>query len=118
MQKFSQDEKQILVNAKDRGGLWKVNNDAQNTLSITEKMFTHATKNFFLKLNELKLIFEAVRNIKLLSYFDNLCENAESLVDEEASVNFLEQIVGLLIRVRSHSFVRDVKERYKANIVK
>ena len=107
-----------MVNAKDRGGLWKVNNDAQNTLSITEKMFTHATKNFFLELNELRLIFEAVQNIKLRSYFDNLCQNAESLVDEEASVNLLEQIVGFFIRVRSHSFVGDVKERYKANIVK
>ena len=38
--------------------------------------------------------------------------------DEEASVNLLEQIVGFFIRVRSHSFVGDVKERYKANIVK
>ena len=36
--KFFQDEEQILVNAKDRGGLWKVNNDAQNILNITEKM--------------------------------------------------------------------------------
>ena len=34
--KVLQDEQQILVNAKDRGGLWKVKNDAQNILSITE----------------------------------------------------------------------------------
>ena len=60
---FSQDEEQILVNVKDRGRLWKVNNDVQNTLSITEKMFTHATKNLVFKLNEVKLIFEAVQNI-------------------------------------------------------
>ena len=33
------------------------------TLSITEKMFTHATNNFVFKLNEVKLIFEAVQNI-------------------------------------------------------
>ena len=33
------------------------------TLSITEKMFTHATNNLVFKLNEVKLIFEAAQNI-------------------------------------------------------
>lgn len=65
VQKFYQDEEQILVNGKDRGGQWEVNNDAQNILSITEKMFRHGTKNFVFRLNEVTLIFEAVRNIKL-----------------------------------------------------
>ena len=76
VQKFSQDEEQILVNAKDRGRLWKVNNDVQNTLSIK-------TKNFVFELNEVKLIFEAVQNIKLRSYYDNLCKNTERLVDKK-----------------------------------
>ena len=49
--KVFQDEEQILVNAKDGGGLWKVNNNAQNILSITEKMFRHATKDFVFKIN-------------------------------------------------------------------
>ena len=41
------DEEQILVNAKDKGGLWKVNNDAQNILSITEKMFRLQQRTLF-----------------------------------------------------------------------
>ena len=49
-------EELILVNAKDRGRLWTINNDAQNTLSITEKTFTHETKNFVFKLNEIMII--------------------------------------------------------------
>ena len=65
VQKFYQDEEQILVNGKDRGGQWEVDNDAQNILSITQKMFRHGTKNFVFRLNEVTLIFEAVRNIKL-----------------------------------------------------
>ena len=60
-----QDEEQILVNAKDRGGLWKVNNDTQSILSITEKMFRRATMNFVFKINEVKLISEAAQNDKL-----------------------------------------------------
>ena len=77
-------------------------------------MFTHGTKNFAFKLNKVKLISEAVQNIKLRSYYDNLCQKAGSLVDEKKSVNLLEQIAGLFIRVRSHSYARDVKEKPKS----
>ena len=75
-------------------------NDAQNILSIAETVFRRATNNFFFKINEVNLISETVQNTKLRSYYDNLCQNAESLVDEETSVNLLEQIVGLFIRVQ------------------
>ena len=91
--KVFHDEEQILVNEKDRGGLWKVNNDVQNILSITETMFRRATNNFVFKINEVNLISEAVQSTKLRSYYDNLCQNAEGLVDEETIVNLLEQIV-------------------------
>ena len=74
--KVFQDEEQILVNAKDRGGLWKVSNDGLNILSITETMFRRATNNFVFKINEVNLISEAVQNTKLQSYYDNLCQNA------------------------------------------
>ena len=90
--KVFQDEEQILVNAKDRGGLWKVNKDAQNILSIAETMFRRATNNFVFKINEVNLISETAQNTKFRSYYDNLYRNAESLVDEETSVNLLEQI--------------------------
>ena len=39
-----------------------MNNDAQNTLSITETMFRRATNNFVFKINEVNLISEAVQN--------------------------------------------------------
>ena len=50
--KVFHDKEQILVNEKDTGGLWKANNDAQNTLSITETMLRRATNNFVFKVNE------------------------------------------------------------------
>ena len=116
--KVFQDEEEILVYAKYRGGFLKVNNDAQNILSITEKMLICATKNFVFKINEVKLISEAVQDTKLRSYHDNFCQNAESVVDEETSVNLLGQILGLFIRVRTHSFAHDVKEKHEANYSK
>ena len=111
--KVFQDKEQILVNAKDRGGLWKVNNDTQIILSTTEKIIRHVTNNFAFKLNEVNFISEAVQNMKLASYYGNLCQNAKRLVDEETSVNLLEQIVGLFIRMQSHSYASDVKEKHK-----
>ena len=116
--KVFQDEEQILLNSNDRGSLRKVNNDAQNILSIAETMLRRATNNLVFKMNKVNLISEAVQNTKLRSYYDNFCQNAETLVDEETSVNLLEQIVGLFIRVRSHSYARDVGKNIKQNIVK
>ena len=37
--KVHQGEEQILVNAKNRGGLWKVDSDVQNMLLLIEKLF-------------------------------------------------------------------------------
>ena len=59
---------------KDWGG--KVNNNAQNILTITEKMFKHKTKNFVFKTNGLKSISKAAQNTKLRSSFDNLDKSA------------------------------------------
>ena len=36
--KVHQDEQQILVKAKNRVGLWKVDNDVQNMLLLIEKL--------------------------------------------------------------------------------
>ena len=37
--KVHQDEQQILVNAKNRGGLWKVDSDVHNMFLLIEKLF-------------------------------------------------------------------------------
>ena len=91
--------------------MWKVNSDAQNALSITEKMFRHGRNSFVFKLNEVKVIFEAVQSIKLRSYYDSLCENAGGWRNQ---CKLLEKIMGLFIGMRSHSYARDVKEKHKA----
>ena len=49
--KVYQDDKQILVNAKNRGGLWKVDSDVQNMFLLIEKLFRKETKVFVTKIN-------------------------------------------------------------------
>ena len=64
------------------------------------------------------LLYKAVQYSKLRSYYDNLCQNAENLLNEETSVKLLEQILRLFIRVQSHSCAHDVKEKRKAKYIK
>ena len=42
--KVYQDEEEILVNAKNRRGLWKVNSDMQNMFLLIEKLFRKEVK--------------------------------------------------------------------------
>ena len=42
--KVHQDEQQILVNAKNRGGLWKVDSDVHNMFLSIEKLFRKEAK--------------------------------------------------------------------------
>ena len=48
--KVYQDDEEILVNAKNRGGLWKVNSDVQNMFLLIEKLFRKEVKLLLLKL--------------------------------------------------------------------
>ena len=42
--KVHQDEEQILVNAKNRGGLWKVYSDVRNMFLLIEELFRKEAK--------------------------------------------------------------------------
>ena len=60
--KVHQDEQQILVNAKNRGGLWKVDSDVQNMFLLIEKLFRKETKVFVIKIND-KCIIETAKKL-------------------------------------------------------
>ena len=60
--KVYQDEEQILVNAKNRGGLWKVDSDVQNMFLLIEKLFRKETKVFVIKIND-KCIIETAKKL-------------------------------------------------------
>ena len=60
--------------------------------------------------NEVKLIFEAVQSTKLRFCYVIY----DSLVDEEIFINLLRTNCGtFFIRVQSHSYAHDVKEKHK-----
>jgi len=50
----------------------------------------------------------------ILAFFKGLCHNSELEVDKEIMMSLLKTLIGLFIRIRSHSYAKTVKEKYIA----
>ena len=67
-------------------------------------------------INSPQLVQEMQSSLCVFSNFDGLCYNIEPKVNEEISLNLLENMLLLFTKVCAFSFARDVKERFKARI--
>ena len=114
--KVHQDEEQIIVNAKNRGGLWKVDSDVQNMFLLIEKLFRKERKVFVTKINDKCITETAIQGSNLLQFYENLCSKAEIKIDDEISFNLLENLLGLFVHVRSHIYACNIKERHKLKV--
>ena len=103
---------QPLIDARDRGGLWRLCVNMQKVFRYCEEIFRLHTLNVS-KIIAKDLIKEMVSDFRILSYFRNVYSSVDPKVSKEVSLNLLEHIVGLYVRVRSFSHAKDVKERYK-----
>ena len=56
--KTDSDSTQTLINSKDRGGLWRVNDNKQNIFIECEKLFRSSTSNFQTVINSAQLVQE------------------------------------------------------------
>ena len=100
---------------KDRGGLWKVNNNTQKIFEICEIEFQR-NKNKIMKdhkidINDLRE--DLLKNSLVQSHYYNIYSSISPKVSKENAVNLLEELMLLYLRIRSHSFAKDVKETYK-----
>ena len=75
--KVHQDNEQILVNAKTKGGSWKADSDVQNMLLLIEKLFRKETKVFVIKINDKCIIETVMQDPNLLQFYENLCSKEE-----------------------------------------
>ena len=109
------DEKQTLVNAKNRGGLWFITDVTQKLFENIELLFRDFTKSLKKKIDYEELTSIVLNNPEVKLYFSNIIYDADMQVSEEVSGNLLELIAGLYLRVRCFSYTRDIKEKYKVN---
>jgi len=107
------DARYKLVNARDRGGLWKVNSDVINIFKVAEIKFKQATKFFKRRIDSKKIVSDLLCEIEILSSFSNIRQSAAIKTKKEMAMNILEDALMLYIRVRTFSFVKDLKAQHQ-----
>ena len=107
------DDSQILVNAKNRGGIWQVNSHAQPIFIAAQKVFHEASKDFKTNINCQILVSKVLNDMNVTHHFKQICEKSSIKVNKEIAINLLETLANLYIRDRSHSFAKSVREKHK-----
>ena len=111
--KIDSDETQTLVNVRDRGGLWRTNGKIQDVFYQCEMIFRNKTASFITKLNCGDLVDNMFQNSTILSNFKSICHDIDPKVDKEISLDLLERILILYVRVRAFSYAKDIREKHK-----
>ena len=104
---------QKLINAKDRGGLWRFNETVQNIFVEYEEIFCAFTSEFRLVFKYPELIQEMQAKSIIISNYDSLCYSIVPKVNKDLSLNLLESVLDLFVKVRMFLFSRDIKEKHK-----
>ena len=107
------DETQTLCNARDRGGLWKVNKKSEQVFLRSELLFRARTTSFTSAIACENLVEEILKDSSVLSSYHDifLCANVE--VSKEFGLDLLEQMMTMYFRVRTFSFAKDIREKHK-----
>ena len=109
----TENKQQKLVDIKNRGGLWKINDSAIQIFKIVELKFRCITKTSHNKIDSHALVKDLITNCGILSNFGKLKNDSDEEVSEEISLNLLEHIMMLYIRARTFSFVQNKQQLHK-----
>ena len=90
--KINSDDTETLVDAKDQGGLWRVNETVQNIFIECEKIFPSFTSAFCLVFKCSELVQEMQANSIIISNYDSLCHSIDPNVNKELSLNLLKSM--------------------------
>ncbi len=107
------DEPQALTDMKDRGGLWKVNKHAVNIFKQVEIHFCKRLHDSLQHIDASDLVKTCLKDTALKSNMSCIIAKADLEIDKEVATNVFESLIHLFIRVRSHSFAKDIKEKHK-----
>ena len=111
--KVKEDSSQTLVNIKDRGGLWKLNKKIQDLFLECELLFRSKTEHFLSKLVSEELVKVMSTNCSVSSIYKSICNEIDPKVNKEISMNLLDHLLTLFVRVRTFSYARDIREKHK-----
>lgn len=103
--KIDADDSQTLVNVKDKGGLWKVNQKRW----IFCKMWKNILSLFSIK-NVSSNLFRLYVKCTVLSNFKLICDEIDLKVEKEVCMIVLEHLLTLFVKVRIFLYAKDICE--------
>ena len=106
-------EVNVLINAKDRGGLWKVIPQVVEIFATVEKHFRESTKIIGRNIDSKTMVSTLIKNSYILSNYTTIRDLSTEKVSKEVALNLLENIIMLYVRVRVFSLVKDNRELHK-----
>ncbi len=99
--KVESDNTQTLINARDRGGLWRVNKKIEKVFLRSELLFRARTVSFKTKLVCKDLFEKILKDSSVLSSYNYVCLNASLEISKEVSMD-------LYFRIRTFSNAKDI----------
>ena len=109
--KCDTDNGQILVNVKNGGGLQLLTDNGQKLFENVGHLFRKNTLGFKTKIQYEELTLQILEDPSINAYYSNMVDSTDMKVEVETSNNLLEMIIGLYIRIRCHSYAKDIKEK-------
>ena len=101
------------VNVLNRGGLWKVNEDAIAIFSVAEAYFLSSTKKMQNKIMSQDIVNALMENCMVLESFAKVRRSSSGNIKKEIAFNLLEDLLTRYFRVRTIYFVKDNVQNQK-----
>ena len=111
--KTEANEEHKLVASKDRGGLWYICKNGEHLFKYAEIEFRNQTKGFITSIDYHRMVMELMKDYGVKAKFDKVVESTGNRYEKEIKNNILEKILGLYLRIRCHSYSKDIKENHK-----
>ena len=102
-----------FINAKNRGGLWKVSPGVFELFLIVEKHFRANVTNQKRKIDVQLMVSTLMMHFSILSLFSALRNSASEETEKEISLNLLQSMITLYLRARTFKYVSLKKEAFK-----
>ena len=110
-------ESQKLVSSLSRGGLWAITENAQKVFTRTEHYFRlSAAADGAHKVDISGITNQASRDSEVISYYQNMVSDAETVPASHTSKDMLHSIISMYVKVRSFSLAKDIVSAHKIKV--
>ena len=87
--------------------MWGVSEKMQEVFIQCEKIFRSKTADHLSSLSCEIMVFEMLKDCMVMSTYHSICYGIEPKVNKEISMNLLEHILSLFVKVRVFSYAKD-----------